>query len=489
MAFQFDKRAKILVGVVVVVGVAAGAWFFFLDDFLNAPPPKTVVKAAAKPAAVAAKGAPEAAKPAAEAPKAAAEAPKPAAQAAAPAAAKPEAAKPVPTNPDKLIAEIIEISGVKGAIQNFGREVARSASEASQADKQKMGNADVRAIFDVVARTFEPQQMAAEVTAKLKAGFDQERMTRFLEILRQPLALKMAAMETRQTPPEETQRLLEDIRKNPPTGARQKLVQALDDITQSSETGVQLATMMARELIDAVFTELQKAGKQVPKEARQVAGTQIVAAQGSMRGNFRTLFYLTYRDASDEELAGYIKLLDTDTGRWGLQLLANAQREVVESRVRGFAKDVAQIAMRQALAKGVAPQPAPGPAEEKPAEKLASAAPPAPAPEPPAYQRPANIRDLYTRYNDLITATVMGDRAAVKELLDDGKFPDVRQKDGVTPLMVAASNGDTAIAEMLLAKGADPNLRAAGGTTALSLARERGRADMVRLLQSKGAKE
>lgn len=470
MAIEFGKREKILVGVVALAGVAAGAWFFFLEDFLSEPPPKPAAQAPAKPAA--------ATKPAAEAPK----------TAAAP-AAKPAAAKPIPTNPDKLIAEIIETSGVKGQIRIFGQEIARSATEASQSGQQKLSDADAKAIHAIAGRIFEPEQMTAEVTSALKAAFEQERMTRLLELLRQPVALKMAAMEAKPISAEETAKLLDDIRKNPPSAARQKLVQTLDEITQSSETGVQLATLAAREMVDAIVTELQKAGKQVPKEARQIAGTQIVAAQGNMRSAFRTIFYITYRDASDEDLASYVKLLDTDTGRWGLELLASAQRAAIEARVRGFATEVAQISVRQALAKGLA-APKPAAAEEKPAEKLATAAPAAkPVPEAPAYQRPANLRELYSRYNDLITATVMRDSAAVKELLDDGKFPDVRQTDGVTPLMVAASNGDAAIAEMLLAKGANPNLRAAGGTTALSLARERGRAEMVRLLQAKGAKE
>jgi ankyrin repeat protein len=85
----------------------------------------------------------------------------------------------------------------------------------------------------------------------------------------------------------------------------------------------------------------------------------------------------------------------------------------------------------------------------------------------------------------------MRDRAAIKELLDDGKFPNVRQKDGTTPLMIAAGNGDADIAAMLLAKGADPNLRATGGTTALSIAKARGPggAEMVQLLQRSGARD
>jgi len=90
----------------------------------------------------------------------------------------------------------------------------------------------------------------------------------------------------------------------------------------------------------------------------------------------------------------------------------------------------------------------------------------------------------------VISATVMRDRAAVRELLDDGKSPNHRQSNGFTPLMIAAANGDADIAAMLLAKGADPNARA-GGKSALSLAKARGSAgaELVRMLERSGAKD
>ena len=200
--------------------------------------------------------------------------------------------------------------------------------------------------------------------------------------------------------------------------------------------------------------------------------------------------YVMYRKASDEDLAEYVKLLDTDTGRWGSELLANAIRPALVARASQVAREVAPVATTRAMAKeSAAPKPVVR-QEEKPAEKPVAAAPAAPV-EAPGYRRQANIRAAYSRYNDVITATVMRDRAAVKELLDDGKNPNARQKDGFTPLMVAVSNGDAEIAGMLLAKGADPNLRSQGGTTALSIAKSRGSsgAAVAQMLVRGGAKE
>jgi len=478
MAIELNTRTKVLAGVVVLAAAGAAAWVFFLQDFLDESPPPQ--KAAA--------GAP--AKPAVEAAKAA-EAPKPGATVAA--AAKPAAraaAKPIPTNPDQLVAEVIEVSGIKTQFQAFAGNAMLSA--ASGAGASGTDSEEFRAMTAMMERIFEPNKMSAELTANLKSSLDVERMGRYLEILRNPIALKMTALEGRQLKPEEMKQQLEDLRKNPPPPARVKLIQTYDEVSRTSELGSELISSMARDMVEAMLAEMQKAGKNVPKEARQMVGSQLNAMRDQARNLMRTTLFVTYRNVSDEDLAAYVKLMDTDTSRWGTGQLLNAVQPVLVSRGSTLGKEIAKLALSKrmgAMAKAPAPTPAPEPLPKAQAEPPAEV--PAAAAAPVGYQRPANIKELYTRYNDLLSATVMRDRAAVKELLDDRKFPDVRQKDGSTPLMIAVANGDADIAGMLLAKGADPNLRAAGGTNALSLAKARGAAgaELVQLLQRSGAKD
>jgi len=513
MAIELNKRTKILAGVVVLAAAGAAAWFFYLQDLLNEPAPAKVTVAtpatsAAKSAASAAKPAADAAKP--EAPKAGAavpaleapkqaEAPKPSAAAAPEAkadgkpAAKP-AAKPIPTEPEPLIAAVIEASGIKSQFQSFSRETLLKAGSSEQAKRQAADPEQSKAVNAMLDRAFEPGKMNAELTASLKSNLNLERMARFLELLRQPIAVKMSSQEIRSVPPEAVAEYSENFRKSPPPASRVKLVQTLDDVTHNSELAVEMATAVARSMVDTMLSEMQKAGKNVPKEARQAVGSQMHAMRDQARSRNRTMMYIMYRNATDQELSEYVKLLDTDTGRWGMEQLANAVRPVLVERGSTLGREVGQLALARragAMAKAPAPAaPEPQPkaaAAEKPA---AVAAAPVTPPAPVGYQRSPGIKPLYTRYNDLVTATVMRDRAAVKELLDDGKGPNARQADGMTALMIAASNGDTEIAGMLLAKGADPNARASGGMTALSLARARGAAGagMVQLLQRSGAK-
>lgn len=152
---------------------------------------------------------------------------------------------------------------------------------------------------------------------------------------------------------------------------------------------------------------------------------------------------------------------------------------------------VASAAPAEKPAAKPAAKPAPKPAAEPKAAAEAPAAAPAPAAaaptEPPGYRRPDNITELYTRYNDLISAVVMRDRFGVAELLDDGKNPNARQSDGQTALMIAVAQGDVDIVRLLLEKGADPNLGNAGRNP-LSLALDRRDTATADLLRSRGAR-
>jgi hypothetical protein len=458
MAIQVSPRTAIMAGAAVLVLAGAGAAYFFLLEEEPPPPPP---KAAAKPPAAPAKAAAD----------------KP--------AAKPAAAKPIPQRPDLVIAEVMETSGIKASIAAFGREVMANVFPPGQASQIGLSAAEQQALADAVARIFDPAKMSAEYAASLKNGYDAVRMPRLLLLLREPISAKLVAQAGQEIPPDVLKEFAEKLRKEPPSPERVKLIEAIDELTRASEFGADLAAVMARDIIDAMLDALQKAGKPASREARQALGAQLQAMREQVRSGIRTRLYAMYRDASEEDLAEYAKTFDTETGRWGFETLTGALKPVMLSRGPAIGREIAQFA----LAAQKAPPKAAAAARPKAAEETAAAAPPKPAPaEPPAYRRPEGIKTLYARYNDLITAVVMRDPAAVRELLADGKSANVRQSDGLTALMVAAANGDLESAQLLLAKGADPNSVAPGPVTALSLAKEAGHAQLVKLLERHGAK-
>jgi len=472
MAIELNKRTKILAGVVALVAALGAAWFLFLEDFLSEPPPKPVPP-----------------KPPAKAAKAPAPAAEPGKAGAAPKAAS---AKPIPSDPAKLVAEVIDASGVRQSFLVVAREIAINAV-ADESVGAGPAEADAVAASAAASRQFDAA-INAEIAASLKNNLDPERMARFLELLRQPAVATMVQRAAAGMALAAHRAAVEGARKSPPAEARMKMVQSLDDITRRSEVGGDMANAMARAMVDGMLDAMAKASKKVPAEARQAVGARLNTIRSQARAQIRAGMTAAYRDATDEEFAAYLKVLDTDTGRWGLDRLAEAIRPAVMTRATQIGKDIAPIALaRRTGPTPMAAAPVAEPQLKAPPEPVAAKAAPVPAePAAPAgYQRPANIKELYTRYNDVITATVMRDRASVKELLDDGKSPNVRQSDGITPLMIAVSNGDADIAALLLTKGADPNARAQGGATALSIAKSRGPAGaaLVQQLQRAGAKD
>lgn len=471
MAVQINPRTAIIAGAGVLVVAGAAAWFLLFQDEPS-PPPKPAVKPAASAAKPAAKADVSASKPAAAA------------------AAKPA---PIPTDPDKLVAEIIQTSGLTRQMRSFAGEVATNAIASNQAGQEGAEKLDARLVQDIANRHFEADALMADLTNGVKSAYEAERMGRFLELMRQPIVAKMTAIEGRAISREEKAQFAEAFRTNPPSPARQKLILTLDELARTSDVGVRVTTLSAREMVDAIFEGLQKTGRRMQKEQRQLLNSQINSAEPQVRSEFRTLMHITYRDVSDEDLAAYVKVLESETGRWGLEILGNALRGTIEKRIKPFARDMAQLVIAQVLAaKPAAGKQAAAPEQKEPpkAAPAAAAVPVAAAApvEAPGYQRPAGIRPLYSRYNDLVTAVVMRDTAAVKELLADGKDPNVRQSDGFTPLMVAVVNGDASIAQELLSRGAQPNLRTPGGQSALSLAQARNDGAMVQLLQRSGAR-
>jgi len=109
---------------------------------------------------------------------------------------------------------------------------------------------------------------------------------------------------------------------------------------------------------------------------------------------------------------------------------------------------------------------------------------PAPSVVRAAHPSPASSNFMLgsgPKYNDLMTAVLARDVAAVNELLRLGRWVDKPDSRGRTPLMVATAQGDMPTAEALLRGGASPR-------PAVRVAEERGNGEMVALLKRYGGR-
>jgi len=89
---------------------------------------------------------------------------------------------------------------------------------------------------------------------------------------------------------------------------------------------------------------------------------------------------------------------------------------------------------------------------------------------------------------NLLEAVIVGDVEKVKDLLTNGAEVDVRDKNGMTPLLLAARKGNSEIVRLLLAHGANVNAQDHYlAWTPLILASALGHKKVVKLLLEYGA--
>ena len=74
------------------------------------------------------------------------------------------------------------------------------------------------------------------------------------------------------------------------------------------------------------------------------------------------------------------------------------------------------------------------------------------------------------------------DITKIQEAIQSGADVNVRNKYGVTPLLMASQNGHAEVVKLLLAAKADVNAAMTNGVTPLFIASEKGHTEIVKLL-------
>ena len=85
------------------------------------------------------------------------------------------------------------------------------------------------------------------------------------------------------------------------------------------------------------------------------------------------------------------------------------------------------------------------------------------------------------------SATVRNYSEVARLLHEGGADPSLDNRNGVSPLIVAAGCGQLEVARLLLDAGADPSLADGNGVTPLMVAARQGQLELLRLLLGRGA--
>lgn len=329
MAAEDDggKKKKVVMGVVGAATVAIIGWLAF-DTFMAEPPPPP-------PPPVAVKAAP---KPPAEVP------------------------------PEKLIDQLLEVSGLGKQLGQIPEKVAMGVRQSSAKPRDAALVAEVEKIM---SDSFSAERFQQRVRDTLKTDFDRKRIESLNKTLSSPAMKKMIELESVPQKGEDMAAYAKEIAKTPLPPERTQVLNSLAETTRAPEfasemvIGITRAMMMSAVGGDAATMIKFDAAfeKQKGKLAQAVRDATVLS------------FAYTYRSVPDAELAEYAKFYATEDGKWFMDKVMGAILEESRASASLAGSKLAEMGKARKGGAATAQAPAAAPAASAPAPVAAADAP------------------------------------------------------------------------------------------------------------------
>lgn len=329
---EAPQRLLLIVGAVAVLG--GGGWFAWQHFMAEPPPlPSPPPKAAAKPQA-------------------------PPAPAAAPA-----------VNPDKQIEDILAVSGLGHTLQRLPEQLLASVRQAGEQDRSgKLRKADLQEMERLTREAYTAQGFRLRVTAQLKQHYDARRFGEFLDDSATPLAKRMSELEKQEPGQAELLAYMKALAAKPLPPERVKLIERIDAASRASELALEAMFTSVKGMMRGFAGADAKQLAEIDKAIEQ----QRNAAAGNVRNAVRLSLAYTYHDASDADLAEYVRLHEKDSTKFFLGLVFDALIAEIRAGAERFGAGLERL-FKARFAEQMAAK-----AKGKPAAK--AEAPVAPAP-------------------------------------------------------------------------------------------------------------
>jgi len=201
---------------------------------------------------------------------------------------------------DAAIAEAVRLSGIGQAIAQLGDpSVYLAAMPTKQLTPQQA--AEVRAL---VMQSMRPERFQQAIIASLKKTYPADAYPQLLDVLRSPLARRMAAIELRQSQPDPKalQAFVAGLNQTPPDAQYLAIVRRIDRATGTSQLMVDIvAAVLEGMAADSGQISAEEARKMVA-EVRGQRGDTLRQA-----GLIRQLY--EYRGVPNDQLTAYASML------------------------------------------------------------------------------------------------------------------------------------------------------------------------------------
>lgn len=252
---------------------------------------------------------------------------------------QPRQVQPVDGERDALIAEALEISGTKKALESMPGHI-RTQFEARQTTLKAEDKARV---VRILGDAFRPDVLYGAVRGAFRTNYEPQRMSVVMTQLRSPLFRKIAGLELAASEPgakQELERFALGLQGDIPRPARVALVQRHEASMRSAELQVEMAVVAFQTVVRSLEPVMPAAKRPTARETE--FGVRALRAQQENLTRAALVRWLyTYRSLSDAELAGYVEFGESDAGRWFVSTqrrgLLDAMRVAMDSAARQMA--------------------------------------------------------------------------------------------------------------------------------------------------------
>jgi Domain of unknown function (DUF4124) len=243
---------------------------------------------------------------------------------------------------DALIAEALEISGTKKALETIPAQI-RAQYDARQSPIRPEDKARV---IRILTDAFRPDVLYSAVRSAFRSNFDAQRMDVVMEKLRSPLFRKIAALELAASEPgarQDLERYAMGLQGDIPPPARVALIQRHEAVMRSADLQIEMAIIASQAVSRSLEPVLTPAQRPTGREMDAVA-SRLRSQQDPLTRAALVRWLYTYRSLTSEELATYVEFGESDAGRW----FAASQRKGLLDAMR-LAMDTAARHMASAF--------------------------------------------------------------------------------------------------------------------------------------------
>ena len=237
----------------------------------------------------------------------------------APAQKKAGAAKP--SSPDKVIAEILAVSGMKKALEKMPENFVtgfNSGLEKAKNNPSRPLPADlVLAMENSAKNSFTASGFSGRVTRAMKKDYNEKNYEELLTDLSTPLALHMAELESKGTPSsDEFSDFSAKLLNNPLSAQRRDLLHRLDVASRTTDLMTTIMLSINKGMMNGMA---HTRGNCVSEAQLKQTEDAMEAKIGASRANFEVtvvnMLAYTYRDVSDEDLTQYLAIYEKDNSK------------------------------------------------------------------------------------------------------------------------------------------------------------------------------